>query len=107
VVGDALALPFPDATFDAVVTSPTYGNRMADHHHARDGSLRYSYTHTLGRSLHPNNSGTLHWGAEYQRFHSLAWREVWRVVRPGGRFVLNIKDHVRARAPTSGRMARG
>lgn len=36
IVGDALALPFRDNTFDAVITSPTYGNRMADHHEAKD-----------------------------------------------------------------------
>lgn len=37
IVGDATQLP--DAwtgTFDAVVTSPCYGNRMADHHDAAD-----------------------------------------------------------------------
>lgn len=28
VVGDALHLPFPDESFDAICTSPTYGNRM-------------------------------------------------------------------------------
>lgn len=29
-VGDATALDFPDGSFDAVVTSPVYGNRMSD-----------------------------------------------------------------------------
>lgn len=36
IVANALALPFADESFGAVVTSPTYGNRMADKHEARD-----------------------------------------------------------------------
>lgn len=36
VQGNALALPFADDTFDAVFTSPCYGNRMADSHKAKD-----------------------------------------------------------------------
>lgn len=40
-VGNALALPFASGVFDAVITSPTYGNRLADHR-ARDGSYRHS-----------------------------------------------------------------
>src|SRR5690606_19681990 len=36
-VGDAAAMTWAaDGEFDAIVTSPTYGNRMADHHNARD-----------------------------------------------------------------------
>jgi hypothetical protein len=93
IVADALTLPFADGTFDAVCTSPTYANRFADHHDAKDGSVRHSYTHDLGRKLHPNNSGAMQWGEEYRVFHVTAWREVARVVRD--RFVLNIKDHVR------------
>lgn len=93
--GDALRLPFADGSFDVVATSPTYGNRMADHHEAKDDSRRITYRHYLGRPLHPNNSGQLQWGPKYREFHEQAWREVWRVLRPGGAFILNVKDHIR------------
>lgn len=36
IVGDALHLPFRRGSFDAVITSPTYANRMADHHNAME-----------------------------------------------------------------------
>jgi hypothetical protein len=36
VWGDACALPWPDDSFDGVVTSICYGNRMADKHDNRD-----------------------------------------------------------------------
>ena len=96
IVGNALALDFPDGHFDAVVTSPTYGNRLADSHDASDPERRRSYTHDLGRKLNDDNSGSLQWGDEYREFHRQAWREARRVIRPGGRLVLNVKDHVRA-----------
>lgn len=95
IIGDATALAFPASSFDAVVTSPTYGNRFADHHDAKDTAIRRSYTHDLGRKLHPNNSGAMQWGDAYRELHRQAWRETWRVLRRRGRFVLNVKDHVR------------
>ena len=102
IQGDALHLPVADGTFDCVVTSPVYGNRFSDHHQARDGSLRRSYTHDLQRMtgnpervLHPNNSGLLQWGDRYRDFHERAWREVQRVLKPGAMFILNSSDHIR------------
>jgi transcriptional regulator with XRE-family HTH domain len=106
LTGSALELPVEDATVDAIVTSPTYGNRLADSHDASDPESRRSYTHDLGRPLHEDNSGTLHWrttapgaGAmgsfDYRNFHGLAWTEALRVLTPGGLFVLNMCDHVR------------
>lgn len=102
ICGNALRLPFPDGAFDVLSTSPCYGNRFSDSHKAKDSSTRRSYTHDLraatgnpDRKLHPDNSGTLQWGDAYRAFHVEAWTEAVRVLRPGGRFILNIKDHPR------------
>jgi tRNA G10 N-methylase Trm11 len=96
ILGDAtnLASYWRDL-FDIVITSPTYANRMADHHDAKDGSKRITYRHKLGRPLNPRNTGGMQWGEEYMQMHRLAWNEAWRVLRPGGWFVLNVRDHIR------------
>lgn len=99
LVGNALALPFPDATFDAIVTSPAYGNRMADHHEARDSSRRNTYRHALGRPLHPDNAGAIAFGPKYHELHRAAWAEALRVLRPGGIFVVNVSDFLRTIGP--------
>lgn len=93
--GNALSLPYGDASFGSIVTSPTYGNRMADQYDGRDGSRRHTYRIGLGRPLHEDNSGALQWGEEYRRFHRRAWREAFRVITPGGALLLNISDHIR------------
>lgn len=95
VMGNALALPFAAGTFDAVVTSPTYGNRMADHHRARDASRRNTYYHAFGGALHCDNTGLLQFGAAYRERHAQAWGEVTRVLKRGGLFLLNVSDHIR------------
>lgn len=92
--GDATALPFADASFGLVVTSPTYGNRMADSY-AGDGTPRYTYRIAQGQPLRANNSGALHWGPTYRALHAQAWAEVWRVLRPGGLLFVNVSDHIR------------
>lgn len=94
-LGNALALPWRDGYFDAVCTSPAYGNRMADTL-LSDIYKRKTYANELGRELHPDNGGALQWGPKYRAFHVAAWKEARRVLRPGAAFVLNIKDHIRA-----------
>ena len=95
ICGSALALPFDSDSFDAIVTSPTYGNRLADAGYSATPDRRHSYTFDLGRKLSDDNSGGMYWGARYRTFHEEAWDEANRVLRSGGRFVLNIKDHIK------------
>jgi len=101
ICASALDLPFDVDEFDAIVTSPTYGNRLADSHNASDPERRRSYTHDLGRPLAVDNSGGLHWrngtngSTDYRMFHEKAWDEAVLALKPGGVFILNIKDHWR------------
>lgn len=92
---DAANMSFADGEFDSIVVSPCYGNRMADSHNARDGSKRYTYTHLLGRKLTEGNTGNMQWGEKYREAHVAIWKECYRVLQPGGIFVLNCKDHIR------------
>lgn len=96
--GDFLQFCPPEqGLFDAVVTSPTYANRLADHHNAKDGSHRRTYKHYLGRDPTDGNSGVMQWGAEYKAFHWYAWKKAARGIKKGGLLILNIKDHPRRR----------
>lgn len=103
-VGDATTIltDHPDwkATFDAVVTSPCYGNRMADHHEAKDDSERRSYRHYYGDDFFTDapreqNAGAMAFGDDYKRLHERAWAQVYDLLVPGGLFLLNVKNHIR------------
>lgn len=122
-LGDATKMVFPDEEFDIVFTSPTFGNRMADHHEAKDPckkcrgegatqqkqgwldtctacsgtgySKRHTYRHMLGRPLTTGNTGGMQWGDEYRRYHKAAWKECFRVLGHNGLLILHIGDHIR------------
>jgi hypothetical protein len=122
ICGDSTRIDelFAPESFDAVITSPTFGNRLSDHHNAQErckqcggkkvfagktcprcggeGKNKYrriTYTHSLGRPLTENNSGAMAWGEKYRAHHRLVWSKVLPLIRPGGVFILNVKDHVR------------
>lgn len=96
IIGDSTEIPFKDNSFDCVCTSPTYGNRMADSHNAKDGSKRNTYTHTIGRKLSRNNTGKMQWGRKYKNIHSIAWYECYRVLKKECVLLLNFKNHIRS-----------
>lgn len=104
IQGDATALPFAPGSFACVATSPCYGNRFADSHTARDGSLRRSYTHDLraitgdpDRKLASGSAGSMHWGPKYRALHEAAWAECFRVIAADRWLIVNISDHYRAK----------
>ncbi len=102
VQGDSTCLPFADDTFDAVATSPAYGNRMADSNPPSPKNANFvarKYQFLLGRKMHPNNGSSMHFGVPYRKLHTEVWREVRRVLRPGGVLLLNMKDHIRRGVP--------
>lgn len=115
-LGDSTKLRYKE-TFDVVATSPCYGNRMADHHDAKDIckkchnkrklrvdcktckgtglSHRRTYKHYLGHDLSPNNAGAMQWGDDYRELHTKVWAKSVTALKPGGLFVLNIRNHFR------------
>lgn len=96
--GDATALSdvgIEDETIAVIVTSPCYGNRMADLYDGRDSSRRATYRIALGRDPSTGSAAGLQWGPRYRMLHGLAWAEAFRVALPGAVLLLNISDHVR------------
>lgn len=98
IVGDATDMPFFDDEFDAICTSPTYGNRMGDafiDHQPHKNYKRNTYTHALGRKLSSNNTGGVVFGDKYKQLHIKAWAECFRVLKPYGKLILNISNFIR------------
>lgn len=95
--GDSTMLTeyFDEDTFDGVFTSPTYGNRMADHFNAKDSSHRITYKHYLGHDLDPNNSGRMKWGQDYRDLHEEVYWQLGFVCQIGAIGVFNIKNSLK------------
>ena len=94
-VEDAEFLQYPDGFFDAICTSPTYGNRMADHHNAKDGSKRNTYTHCIGHQLNDGNTGKMHYGEKYKEKHKRIYQNICRMLKKDGIFILNVKNFIK------------
>lgn len=97
ICGDSLLVIPTLNSFDAILTSPTYGNRMADDFNASDSSKRITYRHKLGHPLAEGTTSNLHFGKSLQKYEMLH-RSIWEVcikaLNPNGIFILNIKDFI-------------
>lgn len=85
------------APFDMIVTSPCYGNRMADHHEAKDASVRNTYRHRLGRMPSTNSGAILQYGEKYKTLHAEIYEQAVdpQVLTGDGLFVLNVSNFYR------------
>lgn len=98
ICGDSLKIVPLIGKFDAIVTSPAYGNRMADDFEAKDNSKRITYRHTIGRKLTAGTTANLHFGhknGEYEKLHEKIWQVCVNALSDNGVFVLNCKDFIR------------
>lgn len=99
-VGDASKMIWAENdSFDGICTSPTYGNRMADHFKSGVNTPKkwkyITYTHFLGRELNQANTGKMHWGEEYKQKHIEIYTECFRVLKKNGIMIINVSDHIR------------
>ena len=82
--GDSRNMPFEADEFDAILTSPTYGNAMAEDRvpDLTRGEVQ-TYAARLGRKV-SEGSTARHFFAdeEYRSLHEQVWSECWRVLRP-------------------------
>ncbi len=89
--------------FRLIVTSPAYGNRMADPMLPGVGAGRKytynTYTFKLGRLLSRRNGAQYVFhrkasGAKYRKLHVQIWRAAVDVLEDGGYFFLNVSDYL-------------
>jgi hypothetical protein len=95
IEGDASDIPFGNESFELVMFSPPYGNRMADQFVSKDGTHRITYMHFLGRRLHENSAACEHFGATYCKKMDRILVECKRVVVPGGWVTINVSDFIK------------
>lgn len=92
---------------NGIVTSPDYGNRMADQYlgtpeerrlRDEEGVMprRRSYAISLGRQVSDGSAARYPFGPGYQGTHREIFTAVTGVCNPGARLALNVSDHFAA-----------
>ncbi len=95
-IGDARKLSeyFGTSHFDAIITSPAYGNRMADKY-AGDpkGSARHTYRISLGRKLSEGSGAAEQYGDAYCNLHAQIVKQMSFFAKD--LVIVNMKNHIR------------
>jgi len=98
---DAAKLPLPTASIPAIITSPPYfdlfSNWNRKHGTDFDGNPDHIGETGLCYGFHPHQVGNIHIYENYLRAMREIYRECWRVLVPGGKFILIVGDKVRKR----------
>ena len=93
---DAAKLPYPDGFFDAIATSPTYGNGINQNRPAVPWYRVITYRAYFGKPLTEGNTGSVKWGKTYRDMHLRIYAEMKRVLSRDGVLVVNMADFVKS-----------
>jgi len=96
---DATRLPLPDASLDAIVTSPPYFDLFSNWNRKQAGYLdgRHVGPNGLSYGDHLRQIGNIHVYDDYLRAMRGVYLECRRVLRPGGKLTLILGNKVRER----------
>ena len=94
---DAARLPLPDASLDAIVTSPPYFDLFSNWNRKQANYLDGNHVGPNGLSYgdHARQIGNLHVYEDYLRAMRGVYLECKRVLRPGGKLILSLGNKVR------------
>jgi len=94
---DAARLPLPDASLDAIVTSPPYFDLFSNWNRKQANYLdgRHIGPNGLSYGDHANQIGNVHIYDDYLRAMRGVYRECRRILRPGGKLILILGNKVR------------
>ena len=95
ITGDGRNIPqVKTNSIDLGIVSPPYGNGLAESR--LNGNLRsLTYANSLGRKLTEGNGGGMKWGQAYRDLHEGIYRELARIIKPGGHALINSKDFIK------------
>lgn len=97
-VGDAKDMTIPSDINTAIVTSPPYGNRMADFFKSqtRPESMKGRYGGDLGRRLTEGSTASKKFGDEYRVMMSEIYTALTDQMCSGQLFILNVSNFIRS-----------